>query len=254
MWDWYDRFYEAAPRSQSHHLFCEQVYGLDLCQHGFADVSQLSRLIGSTGIGAADRVLDLGCGTGLIARYVARQTGASVHGIDYSPRAIALARQRAAGSALPLTFAVGNLDAISPPDVPYDVVLALDTLYLGDLTATIFGIRASLVPGGRLGASYSIALRDHPGSPPEILEPDHTPLAIGLNAAGMPYLWWDVTAEDLTHARRRLVVLAELETRFADEGNGFLYDNRIGEARGCVAAIDAGAHRRYLYIAHRDVA
>ena len=50
MWDFYDNFYRATKTSEAHKLFCTRVFGLDLCQHGFADVDQLDALIAAVGI------------------------------------------------------------------------------------------------------------------------------------------------------------------------------------------------------------
>ncbi|HLM03372.1 MAG TPA: hypothetical protein VK400_20130, partial [Pyrinomonadaceae bacterium] len=41
----YDNFFEAAVKSEAHALFCEKVYGENLCQHGLADVFQLNKLL-----------------------------------------------------------------------------------------------------------------------------------------------------------------------------------------------------------------
>ena len=44
-------------------------------------------------IGASDRVIDVGCGTGAVAYDIAKETGAVVDGVDYNPKNIELARQ-----------------------------------------------------------------------------------------------------------------------------------------------------------------
>ncbi len=72
--------------------YCERVYGRNLCQHGFAELPHLDHLIQVAGIAAGSRVLDLGCGNGMIAEYIADQTAAHVTGIDFIERAIQDAR------------------------------------------------------------------------------------------------------------------------------------------------------------------
>jgi cyclopropane fatty-acyl-phospholipid synthase-like methyltransferase len=62
MWDFYNNFCRATETSQAHKQFCTRVFGLDLCQHGFADVNQLDALIAAAQLGPGQRVLDLGCG------------------------------------------------------------------------------------------------------------------------------------------------------------------------------------------------
>ena len=54
------------------------------------------------------RALDLGCGTGASARYLAGQ-GWDAVGVDFSPEAIAVARSRAAAAGSSARFAVGDV-------------------------------------------------------------------------------------------------------------------------------------------------
>ena len=51
-------------------------------------------LIQASGMGPSSRVLDLGCGNGMIAEYLSDQSGAHVTGIDFIPKAIQDARAR----------------------------------------------------------------------------------------------------------------------------------------------------------------
>ncbi|MBN2048585.1 MAG: hypothetical protein JW750_12140, partial [Anaerolineaceae bacterium] len=64
MFDFYTRFYTAVATSKANATYCERVYGRNLCQHGFAEISHLDELIQVSGITASSQVLDLGCGNG----------------------------------------------------------------------------------------------------------------------------------------------------------------------------------------------
>ena len=86
MFDFYTRFYDAVAGSAANAEYCARVYGRNLCQHGFADLAHLDHLIRASGMGAGSRVLDLGCGSGMISEYFSDQTGAHVTGIDFIPR------------------------------------------------------------------------------------------------------------------------------------------------------------------------
>src|SRR6266481_2595365 len=71
-------------------------------------------------IGASDRILDLGCGTGIVARVLRERLGgaASIVGLDMSPAMIERARSIAPeldwreGNALALPFADGSFDLV----------------------------------------------------------------------------------------------------------------------------------------------
>ncbi len=59
------------------------------------------------GLGPGKRVVDLGCGPGLYANRMAR-TGASVTGVDFSPRSIDYAREQAASDGLDIDYRLGD--------------------------------------------------------------------------------------------------------------------------------------------------
>jgi SAM-dependent methyltransferase len=247
MFEWYRRYYAAAPNSRAHAAFC--VYGRDLCQHGFADMTQLSRLLEVAGIIPGSRVMDVGCGIGLIAEYLSDATGAHVLGIDNVPDAIRQALERTTGKRARLTFEVQSLDHLELLPRSFQVVVAIDSLYFTDIDPALGQIERVLARGGRLVAYYSYALHDHPEASSETLAADRTPLAESLRRHGFTFECWDFTNADYEHALLRKRVLAELEPAFAGEGNSFLYDNRSGEANGIAHDIEAGTHRQYLYAA-----
>jgi len=75
---------------------------------------------------AGKRVLDAGCGTGMLAVEAARR-GANVVAVDLSPKLIALATERIAGvSPGHVEFRVG--DMLDPPGGQFDHVVAMDSL------------------------------------------------------------------------------------------------------------------------------
>lgn len=70
------------------------------------------------------RLLDAGCGNGFFMERAAR-IGFDVEGVDFSPVAVDLARQRL-GNAVPIS--VGPLDRFRPAR-SYDVVMCIDVLF-----------------------------------------------------------------------------------------------------------------------------
>ncbi len=251
MKNFYTAYYAAIEHSQAYHLFCERVFGIDLGQHGFADVQQLDLLMQLAGLDAAKCALDLGCGDGRIAEYISDRTGASITGLDYVAAAIRSAQMRTQAKAARLEFFVGDINQLELPRDAFDVILSIDTLYFSeDYAATIRALKDALKPGGQIALLFSHGREPWVPKeqfPRETLPPDKTPLAQALGANGLTFRTWDLTQRDYELAIRRKQVLAELEAQFDAEGTRFIYDNRLGDANGIAQAIEDGLHARYLY-------
>lgn len=253
MFDWYNEYYAATRASAVYAEFCRRLYGDDFSQHGFAGLDQLHRLLEVSGLGPGKRALDLGCGNGAMAAYMAATTGAHVTGLDYSPVAIAQAQERAAAHPAQLAFVVGSMADVDFPPESFDLILAIDTLYFVEdhLDDLLPRLARMLKPQGKIAAYYTQAA--DPMVPVAVfdratLPPAKTVLGQALARAGLRFQTWDVSAEDCAHARRKKALLEELAPRFAAEGVQFLHDNRYGEACGVIEACEAGAHARYLYL------
>jgi ubiquinone/menaquinone biosynthesis C-methylase UbiE len=252
MFDFYTRFYRAVATSAANAEYCERVYGRNLCQHGFADLSHLDHLIEVSGIAGGTAVLDLGCGNGMIAETISDRTGARVTGIDFVERAIRDAQTRTAAKRDRLTFYMMDMSHLDFPPASFDVVVSVDTLYFTDICETLRPIIPMLRPGGRFVAFFDQScgpdkpLEDYPK---DLIAPDGTELALALQQLGLSYRTWDYTAQMLAHLRRRRPVLAELKPQFEAEGNLFLYESHLGEANGIERAYSHDAGKRYLYLA-----
>lgn len=94
-----------------------------------------------------DRALDVGCGSGGLARLLATRA-TSVHGIDSDQRIIGRARE-STDTGLPVTFAVA--DALTYDEGGrYDVITCVAVLHHLPLTETLVRFRRQLAPGGTL--------------------------------------------------------------------------------------------------------
>ncbi|MBW8823642.1 MAG: class I SAM-dependent methyltransferase [Xanthomonadales bacterium] len=72
---------------------------------------------------AGENVLDVGCGTGVVA-ITAAQAGARAKGLDLSPVLLADARRNAALINADIEFIEGDAEALPYPDASFDVVLS----------------------------------------------------------------------------------------------------------------------------------
>ncbi|MGH7700265.1 MAG: bifunctional 2-polyprenyl-6-hydroxyphenol methylase/3-demethylubiquinol 3-O-methyltransferase UbiG [Gemmatimonadales bacterium] len=141
------------------------------------------------------RVLDVGCGGGILAESLARE-GAVVTGIDPSEKSLAAARQHAARSGLSIVFRPGTAEDLASwsSTEPFECVFAVDVLeHVNDLEATLAGIAAVLAPGGGLG----------------FLTHNRTPAAFLQLIWSEEYV--DRTMPEGFHDFRRFITPAELE-------------------------------------------
>ncbi|MBI5462996.1 MAG: methyltransferase domain-containing protein [Gammaproteobacteria bacterium] len=102
-----------------------------------------------------ERVLDVGCGTGVLTRLAAEAVGATgyVVGIDPGPRMLAEARRTSAASAARIEFRLAAIEALPFGDASFDAVLS--SLMLHHLPpdmkrAGLKEVYRVLKPGGRL--------------------------------------------------------------------------------------------------------
>lgn len=100
------------------------------------------------------RVLDLACGNGYLARRLAR-AGAAVTGVDASPGLIAHARRREAEAPLGVSYEVADAARLEGlADASYDVVVChMALMDIADAEGALREAARVLRPGGRLVAS-----------------------------------------------------------------------------------------------------
>ena len=99
------------------------------------------------------RVLDLGCGGGLLAEPMARQ-GAIVVGVDASPGNIAAAQRHAQLHGVDIDYRLGEPAQVVSAEEKFDVVMALEVVeHVSDVTAFLATAASHLAPGGLLFVS-----------------------------------------------------------------------------------------------------
>jgi len=153
MFDIYESFYAKIENSLIFAKYCEAVYGIDFSQDGFADFEQIKDLLARLSLKSNSKMLDIGCGNGKFCEYVHIQTGAKVYGFDYSPVAIKSAKKRLAGQSE--NFIVAAIDSQDYPEMSFDAIVSIDTLYFtDDLETIIKRIMRWLKPYGIFAAYY----------------------------------------------------------------------------------------------------
>ena len=99
---------------------------------------------------AGFRLLDVGCGGGLMAEPLC-QLGAEVVAIDAADRNVQAARHHAAEQGLAIDYRHGTAEALAADGERFDAVLALEVVeHVADLEAFIVACEALLDPDGAL--------------------------------------------------------------------------------------------------------
>ncbi len=242
----YDEFFARAQDSRAHAAFCEQVYGRNLCQHGMMDMPQLDMLLDVLALDGQQRVLEVGCGNGMVAEYISDQSRAHVIGIDTSAVGIRQAAERTRHKRARLSFLRADMRALPFAAGAFAAAIAIDSAYYaGHLEQWIGWLREVVRGGGHMAVFFSAWARAD--EPLDRLQPDGNRLAQALKAHSLRYRTWDFTASEIQHWQRKLQVATDLKTAFEAEGNAFLYQKRWIEAEYHRPYVEAGRVSRYLY-------
>jgi len=153
--EWYDFVGQLADAVPRMHL-------------GGQDATQA--LLEMCPLDATSRILDVGCGPGNTACFVAEQYGARVHGIDISEVMIAKAKERAQRQGLMdmVEFRVADVFCLPFEDDSFDVVIIESVLtpLPGDKKQALMEMLRVVRPGGWIGANEATV---DPSAPPEFL-------------------------------------------------------------------------------------
>jgi len=140
----------------------------------------------AAGIKAGQRVLDVACGTGVLAREAASR-GAPVTGLDRNEGMLAMARRIAPA----VEWKTGRAEQLPFPDAGFDAVVSqFGLMFFDDRAQALREMRRVLKPGGRLAVAVWDRLENSPGYAamaallerlfgPRIAGELHAPFALG---------------------------------------------------------------------------
>jgi len=246
--EFYNNFYDKAEKSRAHAIFCERVYGINLCQHGMADDDQINLMLNELGLDSTSTVLDLGCGPGWISSYLQSKLRCRLVGIDISPIAIQRAVDRFGLQNQNLQFYVGDMSTYDFKGEFFDAILLIDTHYFIDDFL-------SMIPQllDRLNADGKIAIFSDEGKGIEGLDesntqPHETLIGEYLTANQIRFKGICLHKENKAHWLKKKQVLLELQAEFEKEDNLFIYNNRLSECTDHDRSLDG----RYLFVLNKS--
>jgi ubiquinone/menaquinone biosynthesis C-methylase UbiE len=124
-------------------------------------------LVDRVGLRRGERVLDVACGTGVVARVAAERVGRTgrVAGIDINAVMLGVARSLQAGAGASVAFVQGSALSLPYADASHDVVLCQFGLqFVPDRPAALAEMRRVLMPGGRLGLNVYGPIEHNPAT------------------------------------------------------------------------------------------
>ena len=137
---WGDNIHLGVPCNDG----CPHPESMEHTNEIMADIAKLEE---------GSRVLDLGCGYGAAARYLARKCGCNVAGINVSEKELEVAKARALEAGLQdlLTFESGDFHILRYEDESFEVVWSQEAFLHGaNKNQIISEAKRVLVPGGKL--------------------------------------------------------------------------------------------------------
>jgi SAM-dependent methyltransferase len=153
--DGWDQWYAEMGRSASRDQIVRRALGLppDMDASGQLSWAGVAEVAAALNLAPGQLVVDLGCGRGGYSLEIARQTGARLLGLDFSPVAVATAASRAASADIAgrAAFCVGNMTAAGVGTGAADAVVCIETImFAGAHLDALRECRRILAPGGRL--------------------------------------------------------------------------------------------------------
>ena len=216
-------------------------------------------LIAGACLTGTDRILDVGCGTGISTRDAARAAVAgTVTGVDLSARMIAEARRRSTAEGLAnARFTVGDAQVYPFGHAAFDVVISrFGAMFFGDPVAGFTNLARALRGGGRLALlswqelarnDWVLALRETLAAGRSLPEPPPgTPGPFGLADP-------DGIRRVLTAAGFTDVELAEIREPMylgADGDDAFSFVTGLGLARVLLGGLDNTTRQGALEALH----
>jgi len=243
-YDAYEQFYAMTAESKAFKAYCEDAFGADFSQDGFSDLQQINIVLSFFPKRKGLHILDIGCGNGKMLRYLQEQTGAYIHGFDYSPNAIQTAIAQSKENA---DFRVGVIGDLEYPKESFDVVTSMDSLYFAkDMLKFVGQVHTWLKQDGLFLIGYQEG-----DIMPKTENSETTVIARALRENQMNYQVLDITEDTYHMLKRKRESILKFKEAFAEEGLQAWYEMVVGQTECVTVSLEeyCANNARYIYVA-----
>jgi SAM-dependent methyltransferase len=143
--------------------FPAETYERDLAPALFAPWAM--QLVLAANLQSGERVLDLACGTGVVARQLAAHRGSpgTIVGLDLNPNMLKVAHRTATRASQAIEWCVGKGERLPFADRSFDLICCqFGLMFFSDWAGALTEMRRVLRPGGRVVVSVWQGLDRHP--------------------------------------------------------------------------------------------
>lgn len=261
----FQEFLDTQQYSQNGILRYEKIFGRTFVSTGGRETTE--KFVEMLDLKKGDHVLDVGCGIGGSAFYMAEKYNVRVTGIDLSSNMISIAYERASelknyDTRSLIQFEIGDITKRNFPEASFDVIYSRDCiLHIKGKDALFRDFLKWLKPGGRLLIT-DYCCKDGPHSPEyaAYVEQRHyhvlSPQKYGELLSNVGFV--NVRAEDRTEQfvqvlQTELVRIKSIENEFTKEFSREDYDHLVEGWHDKLHRCDAGDQRWGLFYAEKSL-
>jgi ubiquinone/menaquinone biosynthesis C-methylase UbiE len=172
----FNAIYASHPNSPTRRAIFREVYGADypeeVAPNSYITMPLLRRMAQVIAAGPGATIIDVGCGRAGPSLWVARETGASLVGVDLASVAVEHAALRAQefGVADRACFEVGDCTALRFAKHTFDAAMSVDVIWMvsPNTLAALREVARVLKPGARFVLSNWDRDLSPPGYPPPV--------------------------------------------------------------------------------------
>ena len=239
----YEEFYTMASKSNAFRKFCKDAFGEDFSQDGFSNINQINMILEYIPQKENVHILDIGCGNGKMLGHLQKNTGAYIHGFDYSEKAIQTAQ-----SLFPVNaeFKEGIIGEIDYLEEQFDVIISMDTLYFAtDMTDFVAQVKKWLKNDGVFFVGYQKG-----DVIPKTPNAHTTMLAKALKSNGMTYEVTDISQQTYLLLKTKRESAMKHQAMFEAEGHSQWFDMLIGQTEYINESFEQFKEKmaRYIYV------